>query len=171
MAGVSIHAPTWGATMIQCRFIQRTLVSIHAPTWGATDHRACSAHSYRGFNPRSHMGSDDNDPDHHDLKRVSIHAPTWGATQRTYQDVKQHRVSIHAPTWGATQAQARQRKDGKFQSTLPHGERLSAYHQAYVCNRFNPRSHMGSDLLLYPLVYARYVSIHAPTWGATVHSL
>ena len=34
--GVSIHAPTWGATIdVVGRYIELH-VSIHAPTWGAT---------------------------------------------------------------------------------------------------------------------------------------
>ena len=39
----------------------------------------------------------------------------------------------------------------QFQSTLPHGERLlpPRYQQA-LCLRFNPRSHMGSDMLPFP---------------------
>ena len=57
--GVSIHAPTWGATCC-CAAREFTHgVSIHAPTWGAT-------HQRRG--------------DYHQ-RRVSIHAPTWGATK------------------------------------------------------------------------------------------
>ena len=79
-AEVSIHAPTWGATRLQSQVVtarqfQSTLphgerpahrdrfgwavrVSIHAPTWGAT--RGSSRFwLIRSFNPRSHMGSDD----------------------------------------------------------------------------------------------------------------
>ena len=33
---VSIHAPTWGATLIIVIFKFVRVVSIHAPTWGAT---------------------------------------------------------------------------------------------------------------------------------------
>ena len=78
-----------------------------------------------------------------------------------------------------------------FQSTHPHGVRLfigrSAYHQAsfnprthtgcdYPCissvcrslNCFNPRTHTGCDYPLVSLSCLLYVSIHAPTRGATV---
>ena len=55
---VSIHAPTWGATMDYRTIATQNIVSIHAPTWGATP-------SWSGK--------------HHGLI-VSIHAPTWGAT-------------------------------------------------------------------------------------------
>ena len=35
-AVISIHAPTWGATIGRGRNRVVTLISIHAPTWGAT---------------------------------------------------------------------------------------------------------------------------------------
>ena len=35
--GVSIHAPTWGATLLHMQPNKRMCVSIHAPTWGATN--------------------------------------------------------------------------------------------------------------------------------------
>ena len=55
-------------------------------------------------------------------------------------------VSIHAPTWGATHDHNLRVGGVKFQSTLPHGERLDVLHL---------------QIFLLP------VSIHAPTWGAT----
>ena len=35
---VSIHAPTWGATILNIIGMFTGRVSIHAPTWGATKH-------------------------------------------------------------------------------------------------------------------------------------
>ena len=76
---VSIHAPTWGATTNLRHYYDNVLVSIHAPTWGATLHdieqieqqEFQSTHPHgvrpsicfikrrrRGFNPRTHMGCD-----------------------------------------------------------------------------------------------------------------
>ena len=55
---VSIHAPTWGATVYTVWLDVVCIVSIHAPTWGATE---AEIELVRAF-------------------RVSIHAPTWGAT-------------------------------------------------------------------------------------------
>ena len=78
---------------------------------------------------------------------VSIHAPTWGATTKTGNSSPSFAVSIHAPTWGATFGADKSRRIGKFQSTLPHGERLRFY--------------LAPD--------GSWVSIHAPTWGATQH--
>ena len=122
-------------------------VSIHAPTWGATKiNELCTK-----------------------LESVSIHAPTWGATVVNHLLHFLKGVSIHAPTWGATIAvgvgsipwncfnprphmggdDGNQRKKALsilFQSTPPHGGRPeSAYLPALL-----------------------QVSIHAPTWGATI---
>ena len=76
------------------------------------------------FNPRTHVGCDDQILEFgvHAIV-ISIHAPTWGATTPVYRKyivplfqsthprgVRRHgrgcllgrRISIHAPTWGAT---------------------------------------------------------------------
>ena len=55
---ISIHAPTWGATLERIRGVGLALISIHAPTWGATSHRDTRTSA----------------------EAISIHAPTWGAT-------------------------------------------------------------------------------------------
>ena len=57
----------------------------------------------------------------------------------------------------------------KFQSTHPHGVRLS--HSATSKQRndcFNPRTHTGCDLWVYIVHSIGVVSIHAPTRGATL---
>ena len=57
------------------------------------------------------------------------------------------RVSIHAPTRGATLWQTKQKPRKSFQSTHPHGVRLSAFYLYYkrpTC--FNPRTHTGCDV-------------------------
>ena len=41
---VSIHAPTWGATLLPSEEVDALKVSIHAPTWGATLHIIVSVH-------------------------------------------------------------------------------------------------------------------------------
>ena len=80
--------------------------------------------SKTSFNSRSHMGSD-----------VVIQGQRYSK-----------KVSIHAPTWGATHIPHTHRMVRRFQSTLPHGERLP---------------------LMTFLRGVSHVSIHAPTWGAT----
>ena len=145
--GVSIHAPTWGATWYFVRRCTTAYVSIHAPTWGATQY--FQELSYSNY--------------------VSIHAPTWGATSADYivysqdefQSTHPHgvrhsayksitlnisfnprthmgcdtkpfylsfaclSVSIHAPTWGATTFGFFFYFCAMFQSTHPHGVRPS----------------------------------------------
>ena len=57
----------------------------------------------------------------------------------------------------------------RFQSTLPRGERLVSDRSCRLYEHdFNPRSHEGSDMST-PItgVYPCYISIHAPTRGAT----
>ena len=73
------------------------------------------------------MGCDSRDTYGRQGRYVSIHAPTWGATGCKCNKSVRMVVSIHAPTWGAT--------DGTGHT---------------YCNvvRFNPRTHMGCDLLL-----------------------
>ena len=55
-------------------------VSIHAPTWGATTFRFAEKYAKGRFNPRTHMGCDFEMVPKCYHKQVSIHAPTWGAT-------------------------------------------------------------------------------------------
>ena len=78
--GVSIHAPTKGATacLIQNGYVLH--VSIHAPTKGATYRSQVLLKVYL----------------------VSIHAPTKGATKKAKNEIDSFKVSIHAPTKGAT---------------------------------------------------------------------
>ena len=80
-ADVSIHAPVWGATIID-RFLSsrfkfqsthpcgvrhakraeflECIVSIHAPVWGATK-KPIKSLTFKGFNPRTRVGCDSSD--------------------------------------------------------------------------------------------------------------
>ena len=120
---------------------------------------------------------------------VSIHAPTRGAT-RVGQDYERFtKVSIHAPTRGATvcfyypapsvkfqsthprgvrHAGASRNEWGKwFQSTHPRGVRLKRHGLTILFSSFNPRTHEGCDFADSHYFLSVYVSIHAPTRGAT----
>ena len=55
----------------------------------------------------------------------------------------------------------------KFQSTRPRGARPKISKKVKLTNCFNPRAHVGRDLLLQLTNKGTSVSIHAPTWGAT----
>ena len=123
---------------------------------------------------------------------VSIHAPTWGATAAlTLAAGARTAVSIHAPTWGATAAAADRRQPQKSFNPRAHVGRDSFLTASFLFSAgFNPRAHVGRDAAAYGTKYlimfqstrprgARQhiqpkrrvistVSIHAPTWGATV---
>ena len=169
--GISIHAPTGGATA--SGIVANgggVCISIHAPTGGATRSPLMASIRFFHFNPRSHGGSDcfflliifditlfqSTLPRGERLilgkefiwhKIISIHAPTGGATIFFDECYRIFRISIHAPTGGATRL-VRGRKGARiFQSTLPRGERLwTARRSSRVLRDFNPRSHGGSDI-------------------------
>ena len=167
------------------------MISIHAPAWGATwwgrGWSGCGTY----FNPRSRMGSDGRERRQRNGRAISIHAPAWGATRRGHTQAVGDDISIHAPAWGATDVLRHRRIPHRFQSTLPHGERL--FRRGLVTNHvefqstlphgerplatsparrrstdFNPRSRMGSDQRAWRFSADRQpISIHAPAWGAT----
>ena len=55
---ISIHAPTWGATLMSKGLGKSFVISIHAPTWGATFRIRVVLTSLTNFNPRTHVGCD-----------------------------------------------------------------------------------------------------------------
>ena len=79
--GISIHAPTKGATYMVTGGDLFDGISIHAPTKGATKQRRWNDGVSVDFNPRSHEGSDFRQSNTKgDISCISIHAPTKGAT-------------------------------------------------------------------------------------------
>ena len=144
-AGVSIHAPTRGAT-------SSTKRTVSMPCFNSRSHAGsdlCPAipiSRMPSFNSRSHAGSDTSGTSRGRGIHVSIHAPTRGATGRFAWEEDSEEVSIHAPTRGATSLyHTKMTTVSMFQFTLPRGERQL-------------REMERADLL---------VSIHAPTRGAT----
>ena len=142
---VSIHAPTWGATVVVCGLkTQREFQSTHPhgvrlslrgliakiqefqSTHPHGVRRARKVLCYRRvcFNPRTHMGCD--------VASTIIVVCGYGFNPRTHMGCDLYKqtqnviisVSIHAPTWGAT-----------------------------PLYNYKP--------------FKQIVSIHAPTWGAT----
>ena len=99
---------------------------------------------------------------------VSIHAPTWDATNIVLVFTNLNRVSIHAPTWDATNQGYLAGKGVMFQSTRPRGTRQSTIPSFQARHSFNPRAHVGRDLASIFANGKVFVSIHAPTWDATV---
>ena len=99
---VSIHAPAWGATILELLPFQLFIVSIHAPAWGATN--GC---------PPVARG-----------RGVSIHAPAWGATVLILQRLPvlpgfNPRTRVGCDPIGGASWQA----SSQFQSTHPRGVR------------------------------------------------
>ena len=145
---VSIHAPVWGATRWATSWPTATASFNPRSPCGERPDQTDTVNYPDGFNPRSRVGSDEDEVGGGTaLIVVSIHAPVWGATD-TFKSLglgvgvsihapvwgatpavggtepARHPVSIHAPVWGATTAQGAG-KDcvHEFQSTLPCGER------------------------------------------------
>ena len=186
---ISIHAPTWGATThksvsqtVTQNFNPRTHVgcdgghglgtghgeiSIHAPTWGATHIRR---------RPRP-------------LDGISIHAPTWGATplgrlgtQRSrFQSTHPRGVRPPSCARGTPQRDFNPRTHVECDPLELSGSKGSLYFNPRThvgCDKaflrrgsrpfnFNPRTHVGCDMDVKFLTGMIYISIHAPTWGAT----
>ena len=142
---VSIHAPTGGATRITAR--NPPVPSFNSRAHGGRD---CTARSSRRrsrrFNSRAHGGRD---------QCFRCHPETFG-------------VSIHAPTGGATKVRQLAVIAGKFQFTRPRGARPQARSTGVPRSRFNSRAHGGRDMTRTTRRSPRWVSIHAPTGGATV---
>ncbi len=99
---ISIHAPTKGATAIAEIETYKRGISIHAPTKGATFiPTGAVSHTYH-FNPRTHEGCDGQNSREEFFLLISIHAPTKGATHALVYFINVNFISIHAPTKGAT---------------------------------------------------------------------
>ena len=145
LAGVSIHAPAWGATARTCADCGREFVSIHAPAWGAT----------RVGRHDTKMGS------------VSIHAPAWGATRKEPRPPRGKEFQFTLPHGERLGGRPHRRHQGRFNSRSRmgsdaaleprrDGEGVSIHAPAWGATR-PPSSEAGR----------RGVSIHAPAWGAT----
>ena len=168
--GVSIHAPTRGATVAGNRLLRPG---------------AC-------FNPRAHAGRDSSSLRFQSLNLFQSTRPRGarpasgsgvsstirpfqstrprGARRHALGDVGRRReVSIHAPTRGATYAACRTASSGSaFQSTRPRGARRISRpgaSQHYRVSIHAPTR--GATKHIRAAYNLKLVSIHAPTRGAT----
>jgi len=144
--GVSIHAPTRGATQAPGGGLFGGAVSIHAPTRGAT-RKDCGAKS---------------------SPNVSIHAPTRGATGWVDGSVPDEMFQSTPPRGGRQSvglamfdphfsfnprphaggdksARAQKGDSRRFQSTPPRGGRPQQDRIRRAKVGFNPRPHAGGD--------------------------
>ena len=169
--GISIHAPTRGATIAEAIIdlavlFQSTLprgerrqqwsnssvricISIHAPTRGATCLRRGTARLSENFNPRSHEGSDSCQTTA--TTRLILFQSTLPRGERRCVINRLYRqqctISIHAPTRGATLSH----------TLLPDQYNISIHAPTRGATQFKS----GCDNL-------HNISIHAPTRGATL---
>ena len=186
---ISIHAPTWGATLWSTRLQLHGDISIHAPTWGATMRRTrkITGGEFQSTHPRGVRQT------HKTMDKI-----LFNFNPRTHVGCDGHEAQGHQP-------------DG-FQSTHPRGVRPMMIGIVIVEYNFNPRTHVGCDYMVRKIVYrlrlfqsthprgvrhsrehrlvemTRFqsthprgvrlrqtrssgeymvISIHAPTWGAT----
>ena len=125
----------------------RYVISIHAPTWGATLADFLTSSSpfrFQSTHPRGVRRS--TSTERNTLQDISIHAPTWGATRHAESLAPRYVISIHAPTWGATYRRAKTgRLYSVFQSTHPRGVRQPPQVDETLLFYFNPRTHVGCD--------------------------
>ena len=145
-AKVSIHTPTRGAT--SAAGCPNPIVAFQSTRpHGARRLRLVVLTLSLRFNPHAHTGRDGNDGKKilncivsiHTPTRgatssarflsldqpVSIHTPTRGATRTGWLYKLSYLVSIHTPTRGATIKLQKNYKTCWFQSTRPHGARLT----------------------------------------------
>ena len=120
---ISIHAPTWGATLkvIGIKWLSQ-FQSTHPR--GVRLFIIWDRGVQGDFNPRTHVGCDGDGLAHILATRISIHAPTWGATPTAFANLE---TLI-------------------FQSTHPRGVRPTGSRlTAWSSSNFNPRTHVGCD--------------------------
>ncbi len=120
-------------------------VSIHAPTGGATCRSAVQQPqgSFQSTRPRgARHWSDIVD---NNIPTVSIHAPTGGATRHAITTEQRKEVSIHAPTGARPKLLIIPFLIPTFQSTRLRGARRRHTPPAKGSNCFNPRAHGGRD--------------------------
>ena len=116
----------------------------------------CWLGRHGGFNPRTHTGCDSRSYTQHVFIMVSIHAPTRGATLHGPVLRRGIRVSIHAPTRGATLALGYMKRDNLFQSTHPHGVRLSTPNEFNILFWFQSTHPHGVRRLLICITLLTY---------------
>ena len=189
-AGISIHAPTWGATIWDALTdYQREFQSTH-PRGVRHGDRARLGRSL-DFNPRTHVGCD--------IRKKDITPRTKYFNPRTHVGCDKNVIKMigHFAYFNPrthvgcdTKCQPNGGKFVAFQSTHPRGVRLledwqGRYGFTFQSTHprgvrpvwvslgspsvdFNPRTHVGCDYQNDWSLRMCEISIHAPTWGATI---
>ena len=120
------------------------------------------------FNPRSYKRSDNCNTSHFmrniQFQSTLLQEERLTSFERNWEAL---RISIHAPTRGATVIILKDLVMYQFQSTLLQEERHSQMYFLYSGMNFNPRSYKRSDSFSNSFSMLLFISIHAPTRGAT----
>ncbi len=143
---ISIHAPTRGATVNNNLIPEWKEISIHAPTRGATLQKRrfpSLRNRFQSTLPRE--------------ERLQLFCCL---RDRDYFNPRSHERSD-------LQCRKCQSTHTRFQSTLPREERRTSLIRSPCVMYFNPRSHERSDAKWCEITAYKYISIHAPTRGAT----
>ena len=140
-------------THVGCDLI-REAIKIRSGDFNPRTHVGCDLSIFTtvpyisNFNPRTHVGCDNLAGDIFRISGISIHAPTWGAT-------------ISSGVYPLTTL--------NFNPRTHVGCDHGSIRQRARDYNFNPRTHVGCDLLRRDeLSRIAFISIHAPTWGATL---
>ena len=164
---ISIHVPAWGTTIASIPDIasfpfQPTFPRGERPTPLTEVTRATL-----NFNPRSRVGNDMVFfQDCVDI-RISIHVPAWGTTFFTERSTRFHAFQSTFPRGERPLSLSCVTSTSLFQSTFPRGERLDWSRPIQIYHHFNPRSHVGNDMISSEAESNDVISIHVPTWGTT----
>ena len=100
---VSIHAPAWGATVLDAVLERHQIASFNPRARMGATRCAMTLSQSACFNPRARMGRDE--------RPATLTAGTcFNPRARTGRDNRLQRaiaelVSIHAPAWGATEVE------------------------------------------------------------------
>ncbi len=192
--GVSIHAPTWGATersrvsnvsrklfqstrprgarpMLTTSFSSASRFQSTRPRGARRIRRENEGLESVRFNPRAHVGRDGTENPCKQLQNVSIHAPTWGATHNNLR-LRRIRNSFNPPAHVGRDNRTPKTKGVNlvFQSTRPRGARRITANVEYPLSLFQSTRPRGARrAVCRTRAKQSDVSIHAPTWGATLH--
>ena len=170
--GISIHAPTWGATFIAWKsFRAKAFQSTHPR--GVRRKQVWQSSGSWNFNPRTHVGCDTavevcrhrrqlfQSTHPRGVRRRGRHGsrarPDFNPRTHVGCDKALRKsplwglISIHAPTWGAT----------NFVTEMLSATNISIHAPTWGATFTNAFEGYGGLI----------ISIHAPTWGATEASM
>ena len=121
-------------------------ISIHAPTWGATVSPvllSALASQFQSTHPRGVRR-----PPKCPSKcppNISIHAPTWGATKMAMDNIAAPLFQSTHPRGVRQKSTTAEQVEMQFQSTHPRGVRHGWATTISTSGYFNPRTHVGCD--------------------------